>query len=326
MHILITGGAGFIGSHLVEHHLARGDIVHAVDNLSTGRLENIADFMQNPSFRFTKHDVLTWDDLDKVVGWADRVYHMAAVVGVFRVLEAPIQVLATNIAACERLLRAVVRGGWKPQVLIASSSEVYGPQGRLALHEALPLVITPGAPPRWNYAISKLADEALGISFARQHGIPVVLARLFNTVGPRQTGRYGMVVPRFVRQALRDEDLTVFGDGQQTRAFIDVRDTVMFLDQLAAHATTEGVISNVGHDAEITIEALARRVIERSNSSSELRFLSYEEAYGQVYEDIPHRCPSTLKLHALTTHRPAWSLDATLDDLIARLRVEEKEG
>ena len=322
MHVLITGGAGFIGSHLVEHHLGLGDHVHVVDNLSTGSLENLTAFTDHPKFRFTQDDILTWTELEKAVGWADRIYHMAAVVGVFRVLEAPIQVLATNIAACERLLRAVVCGGWKPQVVIASSSEVYGPQGRIALHEDLPLVISPGAPPRWNYAISKLADEAFGISFARQHNIPVVAVRLFNTVGPRQTGRYGMVVPRFVRQALNGEDLTIFGDGQQTRAFIDVRDTVRFLDQLAANTTHEGIISNVGHDAEITIEDLARRVIARSNSSSKLRFLSYEEAYGQVYEDIPHRRPSVARLHSLTTHRPTWSLDDTLDDLIARLRDE----
>ncbi|MFZ5579223.1 MAG: NAD-dependent epimerase/dehydratase family protein [Pseudomonadota bacterium] len=323
MHVLITGGAGFIGSHLVEHHLALGDTVHAVDDLSTGREENISAFLTHPRFRFSRHDILTWSELEQAVGWADRIYHMAAVVGVFRVLEAPIKVLATNISACERLLRAVVHGGWKPQVVVASSSEVYGPQGRMALHEELPLVISPGAPPRWNYAISKLADEAFGISYARQHGIPVVVARLFNTVGPRQTGRYGMVAPRFVRQAVRGEALTVFGGGQQTRAFIDVRDTVMFLDQLAGQATAEGLIVNVGRDEEITIEALARRVIERAGSSSGLRHQSYEEAYGQVYEDIPHRRPSTVKLHSLTRHRPVWTLDATLDDLIARARDEE---
>jgi Nucleoside-diphosphate-sugar epimerases len=323
MHVLITGGAGFIGSHLVELHLGRGDIVHAVDDLSTGRMENIAQFMERENFRFTQQDILTWAELEHAVGWADRVYHLAAVVGVFRVLEKPIQVLATNIAACERVLRAVVHSGWKPQVLIASSSEVYGPQGRMALHEDLPLVITPGAPPRWNYAISKLADEALGVSYARQHGIPVVVARLFNTVGPRQSGRYGMVVPRFVRQALRGEPLTVFGGGRQTRAFIDVRDTVTFLDQLAARASVEGVICNVGHDDEISIENLAHRVIARADSNSNIRHMSYEEGYGQTYEDIPHRCPSTRKLHALTSHRPRWTLDSTLDDLIARMRAEE---
>jgi UDP-glucose 4-epimerase len=323
MHVLITGGAGFIGSHLAEYHLALGDKVHVVDDLSTGQLSNIAPFLDDPHFRFTEQDILTWCELDHAVGWADRIYHMAAVVGVFRVLAEPIKVLATNIAACERLLRAVVHGGWRPQVVIASSSEVYGPQGRVALHEGLPLLITPGAPPRWNYAISKLADEALGISYARQHGIPVVIARLFNTVGPRQTGRYGMVVPRFVRQAVRGEPLTVFGDGQQSRAFIDVRDTVRYLDQLAQHASTEGVICNVGRDDEITIENLARKVIERVGSTSTILTMDYEAAYGQAYEDIPHRRPSVRKLHELVEHRPTWTLDATLDDLIARVRVEE---
>jgi UDP-glucose 4-epimerase len=201
-HILVTGGAGFIGSHLVEYHLAKGDSVHAVDDLSTGTESNIAAFLDHPRFRFDQADILTWPALDKAAAWADRIYHMAAVVGVYRVLSEPIKVLATNVAGCERLLRAVHAGGWTPQVLIASSSEVYGSGINSNFREDSDLVIRSGAQSRWNYAISKLADEALGLSYARKYGLHVSIVRLFNTIGPRQKGHYGMVVPRFVEQAL----------------------------------------------------------------------------------------------------------------------------
>ncbi len=323
MHVLITGGAGFIGSHLVDHHLAQGDLVHVVDNLSTGSRDNLATHFDSPYFRFTEADIVTWSGLSESVGWADRVYHLAAVVGVFRVLEQPIGVMATNIAGCERLLRAVDRCGWKPQVLVASSSEVYGPRTDPRLSEDMDLIIQPEAPPRWNYAISKLADEAFALSYARVKDIPVTVVRLFNTVGPRQTGRYGMVVPRFVAQAVSGEPLTVFGDGEQSRSFTDVRDTVVMLDQLAGQANTKGLIVNVGSDRELSMNALADRVIERAGSSSGIERLSYEVAYGQEYVDIPHRCPDVTRLHGLIDHRPQWTLDTTLDDLIARVRQAE---
>lgn len=323
MHVLITGGAGFIGSHLVDHHLAKGDLVHVVDNLSTGSRENLAPNLDSPNFRFTEADIVTWPELPEAAGWADRVYHMAAVVGVFRVLEQPIGVMATNIAGCERLLRAVDRCGWKPQVLVASSSEVYGPRTDSRLSEAMDLIIQPEAPPRWNYAISKLADEAFALSYARVKEIPVTVVRLFNTVGPRQTGRYGMVVPRFVSQAVSGQPLTVFGDGEQSRSFTDVRDTAVMLDQLAGQANTQGLIVNVGGDHELSMNALADRVIERAGSSSGIEHLPYEVAYGQEYVDIPHRCPDLTRLHGLIDYRPQWTLDATLDDLIARVRQAE---
>ena len=320
MHVLITGGAGFIGSHLVDHHLRKGDRVHVVDNLSTGSLDNIAPHLTHPEFRFTEDEIVTWPDLNEVVSWADRIYHMAAVVGVFRVLERPIDVMATNIAGCERLLRAVHRCGWKPEVLIASSSEVYGPRTDERLREDMDLIIQPEAPPRWNYAISKLADEAFALSYARVHDIPVTVVRLFNTVGPRQTGRYGMVVPRFVRQALAGDVLTVFGDGKQSRAFTDVRDTVVMLDEVAAKANARGLIVNIGRDEEINMESLAQRVIERTGSDSTIEYVPYEIAYGQEYVDIHRRCPDLSRLHSLMEFRPKWTLDTTLDDLIARAR------
>ena len=268
MHILITGGAGFIGSHLVDLHLARGDRVHVVDDLSTGVQANIAMHEDNPNFRFDEADVLTWDRLDRVVGWADRIYHLAAVVGVYRVIAEPTRVLATNIAGCERLLRAARDGGWQPQVVLASSSEVYGHNDEDILREDQDLVVSTKAGTRWGYSVSKIADEALGLSYSQRFGIPAVIARFFNTVGPRQIGRYGMVVPRFVAQAVRNEPITVFGGGLQTRSFCDVRDTVVALDALASRADRNTLVANVGNDREISMLDLAELIIARAGSSS----------------------------------------------------------
>lgn len=323
MHVLITGGAGFIGTHLAERHLAQGDKVQVVDDLSTGSRANIMSFNQHPNFRFVDADIISWPGLKQAIAWADRIYHLAAVVGVFRVLAEPIKVMATNIEGCERLLTAVYKGGWKPQVLIASSSEVYGPRVDNELDEGMDLVIQPDAPPRWNYAISKLADEALALSYAHVHDIPITVARLFNTVGPRQTGRYGMVIPRFVQQAVSGEPLTVFGDGQQSRSFIDVRDAAVMLELLAAMATADGPIVNVGHNREISILDLAKLVIERAESESEIEIIPYEAAYGRHYVDIPHRRPNLTRLHSLVSYRPEWTLEATLDDLIRAARLEK---
>lgn len=322
MHVLITGGAGFIGSHLAEFHLAKGDAVHVVDDLSTGRLENVQPFIGNPHFHFDVADVLIWDGLDRAATWADRIYHMAAVVGVFRVLEDPIQVLATNMAGTERLLRLASAGNWQPQIVIASSSEVYGPTAAASLQEDATLYVTSGAKSRWNYSISKLANEAQGLSYARQMDIPVCIVRLFNTIGPRQTGRYGMVVPRFVSQALNGEPITIFGSGEQTRSFCDVRDTVAALDLLAGTKEAHEEIVNVGNDQEISINGLADLICERAGKDVPRRRLSYDEAYGQQYDDITHRRPSLEKLVRLTGFKHRWRLEDTLDDLIAR----HKEG
>ncbi len=299
MHVLVTGGAGFIGSHLVEYHLSRGDKVHAVDDLSTGSMDNVEPFLELPDFRFDQADILTWSGLEKTAAWADRIYHMAAVVGVYRVLAEPIKVLATNIAGSERLLRAVSAGGWKPHVVLASSSEVYGHTSAPELHEDADLHIRSGARTRWNYAVSKLADEALGLSYARKDGLPVTIVRFCNTIGPRQTGRYGMVVPRFVSQAVQGKPLTVYGDGTQTRSFCDVRDTVVALDLLASNRASAAEIVNVGNNREISIRQLAEMVIQRAGSQSSIKYRSYLEAYGEDFEDITHRRPSLEKLYAL---------------------------
>ncbi|MFU8832575.1 MAG: NAD-dependent epimerase/dehydratase family protein [Wenzhouxiangella sp.] len=324
MHVLVTGGAGFIGSHLVDLHLARGHKVHVVDDLSTGDPANVERHADNPLFKFDHADLLTFDRIHEVSAWADRIYHLAAVVGVFRVLQDPTAVLASNIAACERLLRAVAVANWKPEVVIASSSEVYGHRNDDNLCETDELIITSGLNPRWSYSTSKIADEALGVAFAHKYGIPITLIRLFNTVGPRQRGKYGMVVPRFVRQAVAGEPVTVFGDGQQSRSFCDVRDTVHFLDQLASRSHEGIEVVNVGNDREISILDLAKLVIERSGSDSKIDFIDYKTAYGEPYEDIRRRHPNLGLLKSLVGHRHGYALEDTIDDLVAAAR--EKQG
>lgn len=326
MHILITGGAGFIGSHLVDLHLAQGDQVHVVDDLSTGVRANLAAHENNPGFRFDEADVLTWNRLDRAVGWADRIYHLAAVVGVYRVIAEPTKVLAVNIAGCERMLRAARDGGWQPQVVLASSSEVYGHNDEDILHEDQDLVVSTKAGTRWGYSVSKIADEALCLSYAQRFGIPAVVARFFNTVGPRQVGRYGMVVPRFVAQAVRNEPITVFGGGLQTRSFCDARDTVVALDALANHAGRNTMLANVGNDREISILALAEMVIARAGSRSTIEHVPLREAYGEDFEDIRRRRPSLARLRSLTGFNPRYTLERTIDDLIVNERSHLDEG
>jgi UDP-glucose 4-epimerase len=345
MHILVTGGAGFIGSHLVEHHLARGDKVHAVDDLSTGARENVAPFLDNPLFRFTQADIVTWDELYKAAAWADRIYHMAAVVGVHKVLEEPIKCLATNIAGCERVLRAASAGGWKPQLVIASTAEVYGKAvtnpaavgltpAAGAAHASLEpfpgfgeeeeITIGSTAVKRWNYPISKVTNEALGLSYGQAFGMPVLIARFFNAVGPRQTGRYGMVVPRFVEQAAAGRPITIYGDGDQTRSFCDVRDTVAMVDALASNPASAGEIVNVGNDREISIRGLAELIKARAGSASPLTFTSYREAYGEGNVETLRRKPNLSKLARLIPYRHRWRLEDTVDDLIARQRQKAR--
>lgn len=321
MHILVTGGAGFIGSHVVEHHLARGDQVQVLDDLSTGSRDNLAPFLDHPGFRFEAVDVLQCPTLDRFAAWADRIYHLAAVVGVKRVLAEPVKVLSTNIAGTERLLRAVHAGGWRPQIVLASSSEVYGRNPAPRFEESMDLVFHYQRSSRWNYAISKLTDESLGLSYSQRHGHRIVVARLFNTIGPRQIGRYGMVVPTFIAQAIAGQPLTVYGDGCQTRSFCDVRDVVMLLDRLADNPASHGEIVNVGHDREITITALAELVKTLAASASPITYVPYREAYGEDFEDTPRRRPALDKLYRLVDCQPRWTLEDTLTDLMHRLRT-----
>lgn len=320
MRVLITGGAGFIGSHLVQLHMERGDSVHVIDDLSTGRKENLAPYLKNENFRLTEVDLLLWDKLDQAVACTDRIYHMAAVVGVKRVLEDPVKVMSTNVAGTERLLRAVNKADCNPQILIASSSEVYGFNPEAGFSEESDLLFKSAGCLRWSYAVTKLADEYLALSYARKFNLKITAARLFNTVGPRQVGRYGMVLPNFIEQSINNKPVTVYGDGSQTRSFCDVRDTVTALDLLAGCAGAYGEVVNVGNDQEISIRQLAELVRERAQSSSPIVTIPYNEAYGEEFEDVSHRRPVLDKLYRLTAFSPRWTLTDTIDDMIARKR------
>ena len=272
MHVLVTGGAGFIGSHTVKQHLNRGDIVHVIDDLSTGSLKNIEQFESNPNFHFTKANLLIYPDIEKNVSWADRIYHFAAVVGVFRVLEAPEKVLTANIGGTERLLRAACASTWKPRIIIASTSEVYDDNNNeQALSENSALTIGNHLCSRATYAISKIASEAFATSYHQRFNIPLTIARLFNTIGPGQMGEYGMVVPRFINSALKQKPIVIYGTGEQVRSFIDVRDSTAMITEIADNTTFIGKTFNVGHDEPITINQLAHLIkklskIAKSNS------------------------------------------------------------
>ncbi|MDI9819354.1 MULTISPECIES: NAD(P)-dependent oxidoreductase [unclassified Legionella] len=316
MRILVTGAAGFIGSHLVQYHLKKGDTVCGIDDMSSGVESNIQPFLPDPEFHFIQDDIITWPEIEKFAAWADRIYHMAAIVGVYKVIDEPERVLAVNIAGCERLLRAVRKANWKAQLLLASSAEVYGPSNKLPLAEDDNIILETAAKNRWNYAISKLANEAMGLSYHQKFNIPIVMARLFNTIGPRQTGRYGMVVPNFVKQAMSNLPITVFGTGNQTRSFCDVRDTVVMLDLLMNTNSSFGEIINVGNDREITINQLANVVKQTVNPDAVIDHIPYLEAYGENYVDIQRRRPQLKKLFSLIEFQHQWSLEATIKSLM----------
>ena len=320
MNVLVTGGAGFIGSHIAEFHLGRGDNVSVVDDLSTGSEANVAIFRDNARYRFAHADIVTWPGLDKEVAAADRIYHMAAVVGMFRVLKEPVRVTEVNVCGTERLLHAAAKAGHKPQTVIASSSSVYGHCQTAELREDVDLVFVPRKGGLTGYALGKLMNEVQAMAYRQQCGLPVVIPRLFNAVGPRQTGNYGFVLPRFVKQALAGIPLTVFGDGTQTRSFCDVRDTVAALDLLAGNPADWGQPVNVGNTREIRILDLAKLVIERAGSASKIEFVPFDRAYGEHFEHITQRRPVEEKLESLTGFHPRWTLEKTVDDLIARNR------
>lgn len=319
MKILITGGAGFIGSHLVEYYLAKGDEVIAVDDLSTGSKDNVAPFLNNPKFKFEIADILQWSGLQEAVASADYVYHLAAMVGVFNVLEHPTEVMKVNIDSCQRVLEAAVKVKRKQRIFIMSSSSVYGLNDKPGLSEEESSIVDPTAV-RFFYAISKLVSETIASTYIHAHQLSITLPRPFNVIGPRQTGRYGMVVPRFVHQAINNKPITVFGDGKQTRSFCDVRDAVVALDLLAQSPAASGQIVNVGHAQEISIENLAQKVKSLAQSSSEIVYIPYKDAYGEDYEDTHCRRPGLEKLHQLTPFRHRWNLDDTLLELLRALK------
>jgi UDP-glucose 4-epimerase len=316
MHVLVTGGAGFIGSHIVEQHLIRGDVLHVIDDLSTGSLKNIELFEFNSNFHFTEANLLTYPDIEKVVSWADRIYHLAAVVGIFRVLEVPEKVLSVNIGATERLLRATRASIWKPRIIVASTSEVYGDDNKQMLSENSDLIIANRLSSRVTYSISKIAAESFALSYQQRFNIPVTILRFFNTTGPRQTGEYGMVIPRFIKSALSQEPITVFGTGEQVRSFVDVRDSVAMIMEVADNDALVGQIFNIGHDEPVTINQLAQMVKKLSNSPSEIKHISYLEAYKEEFDDCMFRKPDMTKLRQHIKYRNQWNLEKTLLDLI----------
>lgn len=298
-----------------------GDRVVGCDDFSTGSRANMASFSDNPRFRFIDGDIRTSDALVEAISDSDIVYHLAAVVGVFRVLEQPLRTLDVNIAGTHRVLTAAASAAEAPRVVVASSSEVYGPSQAGKLSEDDWALLRPDPAGRWGYTVSKLANEAEALAWWHERMVPVVVARLFNTVGVRQSPRYGMVLPRFAKQAINGEALTIFGDGRQTRSFCDVRDTVEALLRLAQRDGAIGEVVNVGADREITIRELADRVTQVAGLEVPPRFVSYQEAYGRPYEDIPRRCPDLAKLERITGFRPNRPLEDTIASLLESLTV-----
>ncbi len=317
MNILITGGAGFIGSNLVDYHLKRGDHVMAMDDLSTGHRENLQEFEGDRRFRFEEADILEWKELESAAAWADRIYHLAAVVGMFRVLAEPVEVTRVNVMGCERVLEAVAKSGRRPDVFIASSSSVYGCVATGDMREDAELTVSHVAGGLTGYAVSKLTNEIQALSYAQKYQIPVYIVRFFNTVGRRQSGFYGFVLPRFVQQALAGEPLTVFGDGHQTRSFCDVRDTIGMLEALAESPMARGRVVNVGHPREITIRDLAALVKARVGGDSSIEYVPFRVGYGKEVKQIMQRRPDLKQLLDLTDYRHQWTLEDTIDDLVA---------
>lgn len=320
MRVLITGGCGFIGSHLVEAHLRQDDEVSVVDNLSSGTLDNLQEFRSNPKLEVVESDLIAWKGLKNALLKTDRVYHLSAIVGVFKVLAEPVNVIKSNIIGCEHLFETIKEAGVNPRVIIASSSSVYGSNESPELKEHDSLLIKSMGNALSPYAISKMTQEIIANAYHKEYQIPTTIVRLFNVVGPKQTGRYGMVVPRFTHQACDNSPITVFGDGTQTRSFCDVRDAVTAILLLAQQENTLGEVINVGNDHEISILNLAEMIKERTQSHSEIQYIPYEIAYGVDFNDTTQRRPCLEKLKKLTGFQHQWSLADTVDDLMKRYR------
>jgi len=306
-HTLITGGAGFIGSHLAERLLGQGERVVVIDDFSTGSQANLAAVADNPNLTLIESDVIGCESLGQLVAESGYVFHLAAAVGVDLVVQSPIRTIETNLKATEAILEAATPG--RTPMLLPSSSEVYGKSSREGFAETDDLLIGPPTLGRWSYACSKLMDEFLALAFHAERQLPVTVARIFNTVGPRQTGRYGMVLPRFVEVAKAGEPLRVFGDGRQSRCFCHVNDTVEALLRLAKCDRAAGGVFNIGSTEETTILNLAKRVIDLTESRSEIELVPYDEAYDAGFEDMKRRKPVIDKLEAFTGFRPATGLD-----------------
>lgn len=322
MKVLVTGGAGFIGSHLAERLLERGDEVHTVDDLSTGSIANIHHLKANPAFHYYIDSITNHSLMAELVDLCDTTYHLAAAVGVRLIVDSPVRTMETNIRGTEIVLELAEKK--RKRVLITSTSEVYGKREQIPFHEDDDLVMGPTNKGRWSYACSKAIDEFLAIAYWKEKKVPTVIVRLFNTVGPRQTGRYGMVIPSLVKQALTGEDLTVYGDGRQSRCFTHVNDAANAIIKVAEHPQANGEIYNIGSQQEITILDLAKRIKELTESDSKIVFVPYEQAYEEGFEDMMRRVPDLTKVHRLIGYEPTVQLDeilrSVIDDVRSRLR------
>ena len=318
---LVTGGAGFVGSHLSEALLAAGYDVTIIDDLSTGLFENIEHLADHPQFHFAIETITNQAVMDRLVSECDIIFHLAAAVGVDLIVSSPIRVIETNVRGTDIVLSTARR--YRKKTLIASTSEVYGKSNELTFREDHDRIIGPTTKSRWSYAVSKALDEFLALAYYKEADLPVVILRLFNTVGPRQRGRYGMVIPRFVRWALAGEPIQVYGDGKQSRCFANVGDVVKAIMGLAECPEAEGEIFNVGSQEEITILELAERVKARTGSSSEIVLVPYDEAYEEGFEDMRRRMPNTDKIKAAIDWEAETPLDATLDQVIAYIKAQQ---
>jgi UDP-glucose 4-epimerase len=317
--VLLTGGAGFVGYHLTEALLAAGHEVEVLDNLSTGSMDNVTPFVGHAGYRSTIDTVMNDSVVGPMVDRADLVFHLAAAVGVKLIVEAPVHTIETNVHGTEVVLKQAVRG--RKPVVVFSTSEVYGKSTAVPFAETADLVMGPTSKHRWAYACSKALDEFLALAYFKEYQLPVIIVRLFNTVGPRQTGRYGMVIPNFVRQALAGEPITVFGDGTQTRSFTYVGDVVRGLLALTSSSAAVGEVFNIGNTEEISIMDLARRVKTLTDSSSEIVLIPYDQAYEAGFEDMPRRVPDLGKINAAVGYAPTVDLDEILTRVIAHERA-----
>jgi UDP-glucose 4-epimerase len=321
MKYLITGGAGFIGSHLAEALLSQNDEVWIIDNLSTGSINNIEHLKANPKFHYTIDTIFNEPRLAELIDNCDIVFHLAAAVGVRLIVESPVNTIETNIAGTESVLKLANKKN--KIVLIASSSEVYGKSNKIPFNENDDTIMGPTVKSRWSYACSKAIDEFLALAYWREKKLPTIVVRLFNTVGPRQSGRYGMVIPRFVQQALAGQPFTVYGTGTQSRCFTDVSDVVGALVKLVNHPQSIGQVFNIGSEQEITIEALAAKVKEKTKSSSQIKYIPYDEAYESGFEDMLRRVPDLTKIGKLINYKPTQSIDHILDKIISYFKEQK---
>ncbi len=320
MKVLITGGAGFIGSHLAEEHLKKGDEVAVIDDFSTGHEDNIKELRKNPKFKLIKGTVLDFEAVDPLMAECDMCYHLAAAVGVYTIVEKPLNSLLTNVKGTEVVLDSANKH--KKKILVASTSEVYGKSNKFPFKENEDTIMGATTKSRWSYAYAKALDEFMALAYFQEKQLPVIVVRFFNTVGPKQTGRYGMVIPNFVHQALLNKDITIFGDGHQARCFTFVGDVVEAIMKLMDCKKAVGEVINIGNNQEINMEELAKLIIKLTGSKSNLTYIPYEKAYPLGFEDMERRIPDLSKVKALISYQPKMELTEILKKIIEHKKIK----